>query len=62
MKSGVVVDLDIALLFMIAFAGGIIAISGFVVMLGRRISEPKREWQDKIDQLEEEIRKLKQQK
>ncbi|WP_179891172.1 hypothetical protein [Bacillus sp. AFS017274] len=50
---------DVALLFIIAFAGGIIAIIGFFVILGRRISEPKKALQQRIDKLEEEVQILK---
>ena len=50
---------DIALLFIMAFAGGIVPIIGFFVILGRRISEPRKELQQKIDNLEEKVRKLK---
>lgn len=50
---------DIALLFIMALAGGIVAIIGIFVILGQKISEPKRELQQKIDNLEEEVRKLK---
>ncbi|WP_176474873.1 hypothetical protein [Peribacillus simplex] len=53
---------DVAMLFIIAIAGGIIAIIGFFVILGRRISEPKKALQQRIDNLEEEVWKLKNQK
>ncbi|MGE6614063.1 hypothetical protein ACQKFG_26855 [Peribacillus sp. NPDC076916] len=53
---------DVALLFIIAFAGGIIAIIGFFVILTRRISEPKKVLQQRIGNLEEEVCKLKNQK
>lgn len=53
---------DVALLFIIAFAGGIIAIIGFFVILGRMISEPKKVLQQRIDKLEEEVWKLKNEK
>ncbi|MDW7616583.1 hypothetical protein SC499_18040 [Peribacillus simplex] len=43
---------DVALLFIIAFAGGIITIIGFFVILGRRISEPKKALQLRIDNLD----------
>ena len=49
---------DIVFLLIIAFAGGIVALIGFLVILGRRISEPKKELLQKIDNLEEEVRKL----
>ncbi|MCY9002823.1 hypothetical protein [Peribacillus frigoritolerans] len=50
---------DIALILIIASAGGVIAITGFLVILGRRILEPKKELQQKIDKLEEKIQILK---
>ncbi|MGM0877388.1 MAG: hypothetical protein ACQEWV_22305 [Bacillota bacterium] len=50
---------EISQLLIMAFAGGIIAIIGFVVILGRRVSEPKRELKQRIDSLEEEVKKLK---
>lgn len=53
---------DIALLFIMALAGGIVAVIGFIIILGQRISKPKRELQQKIDKLEEEIQELKSQK
>jgi hypothetical protein len=58
-KIGVVFMFDIALILFIASAGGVIAITGFLVILGRRILEPKKELQQKIDKLEEEVQKLK---
>ncbi|MBT2604164.1 hypothetical protein J7E55_14260 [Bacillus sp. ISL-53] len=51
--------LDIALILIIASAGGVIAITGFLVILGRRILEPKKKLQQKVDKLEEEVQKLK---
>lgn len=53
---------DIALLFIIALVGGIVAIIGTFVLLGQRITAPKKELQQKIENLEEEVRKLKNQK
>ncbi|MCM3412679.1 hypothetical protein [Metabacillus litoralis] len=53
---------DITFLFIMAFAGGIIAIIGILVILGRRITEPKKELQQKVENLEEEVRKLKNEK
>ena len=50
---------DIALILIIATAGGVIAIIGFLVIVSRRILEPKKELQQRIDQLEEEVRMLK---
>ncbi len=50
---------DIALILFIASAGVVIAITGFFVILGRRILEPKKELQQKIDKLEEEVQILK---
>ncbi|WP_411739052.1 hypothetical protein [Peribacillus sp. S4] len=50
---------DIALILFIASAGGVIAIIGFLVILVRRILEPKKELQQKIDKLEEEVQILK---
>lgn len=50
---------DIALILFIASAGGVIAITGFLVILGRRILEPKKELQQKIEKLEEEVQILK---
>jgi hypothetical protein len=58
-KLGVVFMFDIALILIIASAGGVIAITGFLVILGRRILEPKKELQQKIDKLEEEVQILK---
>ena len=56
---GVVFMFDIALILIIASVGGVIAITGFLVILGRRILEPKKELQQKIDKLEEEVKILK---
>ncbi|MDQ0232612.1 hypothetical protein [Metabacillus malikii] len=53
---------DITFLFIMAFAGGTIAIIGISVILGRRITEPKKELQQKVKNLEEEVRKLKNEK
>lgn len=53
---------DLMLLFSIAFAGGMIALIGFVILIGRKIFEPKREMQQKIDMLEKEVRSLKEKK
>lgn len=50
---------DIALILIIASAGGIIAITGFFVILARKIVEPKRVLQKKIEKLEDEVRILK---
>lgn len=58
-KIGVVFIFDIALILIIASAGGVIAITGFLVILGRRILEPKKELQQKVDKLEKEVQILK---
>ncbi|MFJ7746762.1 hypothetical protein [Peribacillus sp. NPDC097295] len=50
---------DIVLILFIASLGGVIAITGFLVILGRRILEPKKELQQKIEKLEEEVQILK---
>ncbi|MFJ8070689.1 hypothetical protein ACIQZD_17295, partial [Peribacillus sp. NPDC096447] len=58
-KLGVVSMFDITLILFIASAGIVIAITGFFVILGRRILEPKKKLQQKIDKLEEEVQILK---
>ncbi|MEC0272299.1 hypothetical protein [Peribacillus frigoritolerans] len=50
---------DISLILFIASAGVVIAITGFFVILGRRILEPKKKLQQKIDKLEKEVQILK---
>jgi len=50
---------DILFILIIAFARVIIAITGFIFILGRRIFEPKKELQQRIVNLEEEVWKLK---
>ncbi|WP_258832069.1 hypothetical protein [Peribacillus frigoritolerans] len=49
----------IAFILILASAGGVIAITGFLVILARRILEPKKVLQQKIDKLEEEVQILK---
>jgi len=61
-KFGVVLMFDITFLFIMAFAGGIVAIIGILAIFGRRITEPKKELQQKVENLEEEVRKLKNEK
>ncbi|MGG0414201.1 hypothetical protein [Peribacillus simplex] len=53
---------DILFILIIAFAGVIIAIIGFIFILGRRILKPKKALQQRIDNLEEEVWKIKNQK
>lgn len=53
---------DITFLIIMAIAGGIVAIIGILSILGRKITEPKKELQQKVKNLEEEIRKLKNEK
>lgn len=50
---------DFVLLFIIAIAGGIVSLIGFVVIVGKRMMQPREELKQKIDNLEAEIRKLK---
>ncbi|WP_199868475.1 hypothetical protein [Virgibacillus senegalensis] len=50
---------EIGLLFIMAFAGGIVALFGFIGMFNKRNSEPERELLERVEQLEEEIRQLK---
>ena len=53
---------DLILLFSIAFAGGIVAVISILVILGRKVTEPNKKLQQKIENLEEEVRKLKSEK
>jgi len=53
---------DITFLFIMAFAGGIVAIFGIFTILGRKIAEPKKKLQQKVENLEDEVRKLKNEK
>ncbi|MCP1155511.1 hypothetical protein NKS27_24410 [Peribacillus frigoritolerans] len=53
---------DITLILFMAFAGGIIAITGFSVILGGRVLEPKKALQQRIANLEEDVWKLKNKK
>lgn len=46
---------DITLILVIASAGGIIAITGFFIILARKIVDPQRVLQQKIEKLEEEF-------
>ena len=50
--------LDVLLLFFVAFAGGIVAIAGFFTILSRKISEPRKELQQKVEKLEKEIQEM----
>lgn len=50
---------DIALLLFMAFAGGIVAVIGIFFILARRILSPQKELQQKVESLEKEVRKLK---
>lgn len=50
---------DIAFLLFMAFAGGVVAIIGIFIILGRKVTEPQKELQQKIKNLEEEVQKLK---
>lgn len=47
------------ILFGAGFVGITIIMLGFITIIGRRISEPKRATQSKINQLEKEIENLK---
>lgn len=51
--------LDFIVLFGGAFIGGVIVLAGSVMILGRRISGPRKELQQKVENLEMEIEKLK---
>lgn len=51
--------LDFMILFGLGAFGVMFAIIGSVIQIGRRITEPKRETQQKIDDLEKEIKDLK---
>ncbi|WP_185819487.1 hypothetical protein [Salibacterium salarium] len=53
---------DVMLLFIVAFTGGIVAIVGFFTILSRRISEPRKELQQKVDNLEKEVQELRNRK
>lgn len=51
--------LDFIILFGGAFIGGIVVLIGTFMMISRRISGPNKEIQQKVDDLEREIEKLK---
>ncbi len=57
--TGGITVAEIGLLFVMAIAGGIVALFGFFGMINKRVSEPKRELQKRVEQLEEEVRELK---
>lgn len=51
--------LDFIILFGGAFIGGIVVLIGTFMMISRRISGPNKELQQKVDNLEMEVEKLK---
>jgi chaperonin cofactor prefoldin len=53
---------DIGLLFFMAFAGGIVAIVGFFFIVSQRMSEPRKELEQRVEHLEDEIKELKNRK
>ncbi|TGB03621.1 hypothetical protein [Halobacillus salinus] len=56
---GVVVILDLVIFGVVAFGGGVVALIGFLVIIGRRINEPNKELQQKFESLENEVKSLK---
>ncbi len=53
---------DVMLIFIVAFIGGIVSIISFIIIFSQRISQPKRELEQKVYKLENEIQELKNKK
>jgi hypothetical protein len=53
---------ELILFFMIAVIGGILVLIGSVVLIGRKVTEPKSALQQKIDKLEKEVETLRKSK
>lgn len=51
--------MDLLIFFGVGFIGILVVLLGFVAIIGRRITESKEKTQDKINQLEKEIKDLK---
>lgn len=51
--------MGLLIFFGVGFIGILVVLLGFVVIIGRRITESKEKTQDKINQLEKEINDLK---
>ena len=50
---------DIVLLLFGAIGGGIVIFFGTIILVGRRIFEPSKEWREKVERLEREVEDLK---
>ena len=50
--------MGLLIFFGVGFIGILVVLLGFVVIIGRRITESKEKTQDKINQLEKEINDL----
>jgi hypothetical protein len=53
---------DLFLLFGVAISGGVIAILGLLAIIGKKITEPRKELIMKIETLEREVNTLKMKK
>lgn len=49
---------DLILLLIIAILGGVVSLIGFIVLVGRKLTQPKEELRQRMDRLEQEVRKL----
>ena len=54
-----VVILDLVIFGVVAVGGGIVALIGFLVIIGRKITGPNKELQQKVESLENEVKSLK---
>ncbi|MYL36908.1 hypothetical protein [Halobacillus litoralis] len=55
---GVVVILDLMIFGVVAFVGGLAALIGFLIIIGRRITEPNKDLEQKVERLESEVKRL----
>lgn len=54
-----VVILDLVIFGVVAVVGGVVALLGFLIILGRKVTEPNKELQQKVESLEDEMKRLK---
>ncbi|MBM7553573.1 hypothetical protein [Thalassobacillus pellis] len=56
---GVVFIIDLIIFILIAIGGGIVAFISFFLLLGEKFIQPSRKLQRRIDELEAEVKQLK---
>ncbi|SFG14522.1 hypothetical protein SAMN05216353_1252 [Halobacillus alkaliphilus] len=51
--------MDLVIFGVVAVVGGVVALLGFLIILGRKVTEPNKELQQKVESLEDEMKRLK---